>query len=319
MTGNVPTGQGRPQEVSHVGMSDGSPRPSRRLKRPQLGPWLVVPALIVLAVFVYRPLVRSFQLSFFGTDLLGLPSRFVGVENWIDFATDPDLLKTVGVSILIAVLAMVMAVAFALGAVLLLRNKIPGRGIFQVMFSLPFAYSAASASAVFYALFGPSVGLVNAMMASADIDVLPWLQKPGWAIFTVALTTAWYESGFAFLVLIAAVKAIPDEVVEAANLDGASGLSLVRWMLIPMMWPSLFFLIVTQTITGLQTFTQVYVMTRGGPQDATTTLVFQLYMTAFGSGTPDYGRASVIAIFLVLIVGAVTATQFYFSRRMNEA
>lgn len=293
--------------------------PAVRFHRPRTGPLLVIPALVVLAVFVYRPLFRSFQLSMYGTDLLGNPSRFVGGDNWIEFFTDPGLVRTVGVSIAIALLAMVMAVVLALAAALLLRNKIPGQGAFQVMFTLPFAYSAASASAVFYALFGPSVGLVNAMMVKAGIDVLPWLQEPGWAIFTVAMTTAWYESGFAFLVLIAAIKAVPAEVVEAASLDGVSGLSMVRWILIPMMWPSIFFLIITQTITGLQTFTQVYVMTRGGPQDATTTLVFDLYMTAFGSGTPDYGRASVIAIFLVAIVGAVTAAQFYFSRRMNEA
>ncbi|MFV0430105.1 MAG: carbohydrate ABC transporter permease [Arachnia sp.] len=316
MIGNVPTSKAMAASTRR----DGAARRGRKHSiHFDIGPWLVLPALLVLAVFVYRPLGRSLQLSFYGTDLLGQPSRFVGGENWADFVTSPDLLRTVGVSILIAVIAMVMAVSFALASALLLRSKIPGRGIFQVLFSLPFAYSAASASAVFYALFGPSVGLVNTMMAGLGLDMLPWLQKPGWAIFTVAMTTAWYESGFAFLVLIAAVKAIPDEVVEAAGLDGASSWALVRWVLIPMMWPSLFFLIVTQTITGLQTFTQVYVMTRGGPQNATTTLVFELYMTAFGSGTPDYGRASVVAIFLVAIVGAVTALQFQLSRRMNEA
>jgi sn-glycerol 3-phosphate transport system permease protein len=90
-------------------------------------------------------------------------------------------------------------------------------------------------------------------------------------------------------------------------------------MLIPLMRPSLFFLFVTQTIGGLQTFTQVYVLTRGGPSDSTTTLVYELYQLAFGNGTADFGRASVIAVFLVLVVAAVAALQFVFANRKNAA
>jgi sn-glycerol 3-phosphate transport system permease protein len=268
-------------------------------------------------VFVYRPLVRSVQLSLFGSDLLGNPSRFVGAEHWIEFFTQPSFQRSLWVSLLIAVMAMAMSVSVATVCALLLRNRILAGGLFQVVFSLPFAYSAASASAVFFGLFAPGIGAVNLVLERLGTSGPSWLQSPGWAIFTIALTTAWYESGFAFLVMIAAVKSLPDEVVEAAELDGASGWTLTRSMLIPMMWPSLFFLFVTQTIGGLQTFTQVYVMTRGGPQNSTYTLVYQLYSLAFGQGTADFGRASVIAVFLIVVVAAVTAIQFRVSRRMN--
>lgn len=289
-----------------------------RSRRAGLGPWLLLPAAVLLAVFVYRPLFRSLELSFFGSDILGNPSRFVGFDNWLDFLTTPTFLRTLGTSLLIAVLAMAMSIGVALLCTLLLRRWSPGHGLFRVVFSLPFAFSAASASAVFAQLFAPSVGVINLVAGSLGVSGPPWLQQPGWAIFSIAVTTAWYESGFAFLVLTAAMRNIPEEIVEAASLDGASGLRLARFILIPMMRPSLFFLFVTQTIAGLQTFTQVYVLTRGGPSDSTTTLVYQLYQLAFGQGVPDFGRASVIGILLILVVGAITAIQFKVARRGNE-
>ena len=288
--------------------------PTRKLRRG-LGPWLVVPALALLVVFVYRPLFRGVELSFFGSDLIGNPSRFVGIDNYVDFFTSGDFQRTLWVSLLIAILAMAMSVSIALVGALLLRRWIPGRGLFQIVLSLPFAYSAAAASAVFFGLFAPSIGAINLLLARVGVDGPPWLQEPGWAIFSIAVSTAWYEAGFAFLVLVAATKAVPEEVIEAAELDGASGFRLTASMLIPLMRPSLFFLIVTQTIGGLQTFTQVYVLTRGGPAESTTTIVYELYQLAFGNGTPDFGRASVIGTFLVLLVAGVTALQFAIARR----
>jgi len=289
----------------------------QRVRTAGVGPWLLLPAAVLLAVFVYRPLFRGVELSFFGSDLIGNPSRFVGLANWVEFFTTPDFQRTLWTSLLIAVLAMCMSVGVALSCVLLLRRWLPGRGFFQVVFSLPFAYSAASASAVFFGLFAPSVGGVNLLLDGIGIDGPPWLQQPAWAIFSIAATTAWYESGFAFLVLIAAIKNVPEELIEAAELDGASGGRLSWSILIPLMRPSLVFLLVTQTISGLQTFTQVYVLTRGGPSNTTTTLVFQLYQLAFGQGTPDFGRASVIGVFLVIVVGLVTLVQFRITHRKD--
>jgi len=212
---------------------------------------------------------------------------------------------------------MAMSVGISLLCVLLLRRWIPGRGLFQVVFSLPFAYSAASASAIFFGLFAPSVGAINILLANIGLAGVPWLEEPGWAIISIAVTTAWYESGFAFLVLVAAMRNIPEEVIEAAALDGASGLRLSWSVLIPLMRPSLFFLFVTQTIAGLQTFTQVYVLTRGGPSGSTTTLVYQLYQLAFGQGLPDFGRASVIGTFLVIVIAVVTVIQFKIANRKD--
>lgn len=291
--------------------SSGHPLARRRSRtRTRLGPWLVLPALILLLVFVYRPLFRSLQLSFFGSDLFGNPTRFVGLRNYISLLLSPDFQHSVLVSLGIALLLMAMSVVAALTATVLLRRWLPGAGMWCIIFSLPFAFSAAAASAVFAGLFAPSIGVLNEILANLGLSGPPWLEKPGWALVSISITTAWYEFGFAFLVLSAAIQAIPPEILEAAELDGTRGMRFVTSMLVPLMSPSLFFLMVTQTITGIQAFTQIQILTGGGPAGRTNTLVFQLYQFAFGQGTPDYGRASVVAIILVLLVAAITWLQF---------
>jgi sn-glycerol 3-phosphate transport system permease protein len=292
---------------------------SARSVRSGVGPWLVAPALVILAVFVYRPLAEGLRLSVYGSDLFGNPTKFVGLRNYVQILGDPGFQRVVVVSLVIALLSMTIAVGGAFLAVVLLRRWIPGHGIFQVIFSLPFAFSAASASAVFSGLLSPSVGIVNQLLSDFGIGPVPWLEQPAMAVVSISITTAWYEAGFAFLVLGAAIRTIPPEVLEAADLDGAGGFRLARSVLAPLMSPSLFFLVVTQTISGLQSFTQIQILTRGGPANATTTLVYDLYQYAFGQGTPDFGRASVVAIILVLIVALITWLQFRFINRRVTA
>jgi sn-glycerol 3-phosphate transport system permease protein len=290
--------------------SSTSSLPAAKWRRNGVGPWLVLPAAALLAVFVFRPLVRTLELSTYASDIIGNPTRFVGLDNYTSLFSDPDFLYTVAISVVIALLGMFLATFGALCAVLLLRRRLLGGGIFNVVFSLPFAYSAASASAVFAGLFAPSVGVLNIILGGLGVTGPHWLASPVAAVWAIAIATAWYEFGFAFLVLTAAVRDVPPEVIEAAQLDGAGGFRLAARILVPIMRPSILFLVVTQTIAGLQSFAQIQVLTRGGPAGATTNLVYRLYQLAFGNGTPDFGRASVIAITLILIVTAITALQF---------
>lgn len=285
-------------------------RRSRRRRGAGIGPWLALPAFVLLAIFVFRPLLRTVQLSAYDSDLVGNPTRWVGFGNYAQLIADPSFAQTVVVSIVIALLGMALATGGALVAVLLLRRRLAGGGFFAVIFSLPFAYSAASASAVFAGFFSPTVGVLNILLGSVGIDGPDWVNDPVAAVWAIAISTAWYEFGFAFLVLTAAVRSIDPEIVEAAQLDGSGSFHLAGRILIPMMRPSILFLTVAETIAGLQTFAQIQIITGGGPSGGTTNFVYRLYQLAFGNGTPDFGRASVIAIVLVLLVAAITASQF---------
>lgn len=291
------------------------PLHSRAKRRTGLGPWLIVPALALMVIFLYRPLVSTLGLSARGTDLIGNPTGFVGLENYQELVTDPASRTVLLTTLALTLGSTVLAIAGALAAALPLRRRIPGRGVFRILLSMPFAYSAATAATCFAGLFAPSVGTLNHVLSWFGVTGPDWLQSPPLAMLCVVVTTAWYEFGFAFLVLIAALQAIPGEVLEAAELDGASGWRLVRSVIIPLISPSLFFLAVTETINGLQLFTQVQVLTRGGPGNSTTTLVVELYQRAFGGGLPDYGRASAVATVLIALVLLVTGVQFLLLNR----
>lgn len=287
-----------------------SPKPNRRSGKNGVGPWLIVPALALLVIFLVWPLIQTVGLSGYTSDILGNPTRFVGLQNYAALLTDPEFLQTLGISVLIAVLGTALSIVPAIFASILLRSKLAGRGVFNVIFSLPFAYSAASASAIFAGLFAPSVGVLNVLLGDIGVNGPAWLSNPFAAIWAIAIATGWYGFGFSFLVLTAAVRDVQPEIIEAAQLDGTSAFRLATSVLIPVMRPSILFLTVTQTITGLQTFAQVQVLTRGGPGTSTTTFVYRLYQLAFGNGTPDFGRASVIGVVLVVIVAGITALQF---------
>lgn len=222
---------------------------------------MVLPCVGLLLVFAYWPLVRSVVLSMYDTDLLGEPSRFVGVAHYIDLVADPELRRALLATGTIAGLSVLLSVGGALAAALPLRraSRKP-RAVVSVLLSLPFAYSAAAASAVFAGLFAPAVGTLNQMLAHLGVTGPQWLQSPTSAVLSISIATAWYEFGFAFLVLLAALTQLDQEVIEAAALDGASGPRLAWSVIIPMLRPSLIFLLVTQTINSLQVFTQVQVL-----------------------------------------------------------
>ncbi|MFF4509256.1 carbohydrate ABC transporter permease [Streptomyces sp. NPDC001401] len=265
---------------------------------------------MLLLVFLYRPLAATVGLSFRGTGLLGNPTRFVGLDNYRELFTDPASRRVLLTTLVLSVLSTALATGGALAAALPLRRRIPGGPVFRTVFSVPFAYSAATAATCFAGMFAPSVGTLNQVLAWFGLPGPDWLQSPTLAVLCVAVTTAWYEFGFTFLVLLAALQGVPGEVLEAAELDGAGGVRLVRSIIVPLVSPSLFFLAVTQTVSGLQIFTQVQVLTKGGPSGSTTTLVYELYRRAFGAGLPDYGRSSAVAVVLVVLVALVTVTQF---------
>ncbi|WP_194236091.1 carbohydrate ABC transporter permease [Streptomyces acidicola] len=277
---------------------------------------MVLPCVGLLLVFAYWPVVRGVVLSLYGNDLLGDPTRFVGLDQYAELFTDPELRRALLTTVVIAGLSVLLSVGGALAAVLPLRRAARRpRAVVSVLLSMPFAYSAAASAAVFAGLFAPAVGTLNQVLAHLGVTGPEWLRSPEWAILSVSIATAWYEFGFAFLVLLAAMTQLDQHVIEAAALDGASGPRLARSVIIPMLRPSLIFLLVTQTISGLQVFTQVQVLTRGGPADATSTLVFELYQRAFGEALPHVGSASALAVVLLLLVLLITAIQFRVLRR----
>ena len=271
---------------------------------------LALPTVALLGLFVYWPLVRTLYLSVHGVNLFGQPIGFVGLRYYIEYFTDSAERSTLLTTLLFSVLSVGFTLVPALVLTLLLGGSGRGGAIARTVFSLPFAYSAGSASVLFAALYNPATGVLNQVLGVIGVGPVSWLGGTKLALVSVAAATAWWQLGFAVLVLTAAIRAVPEPVIEAARLDGAGRLRLVRSIILPLISPSVFFLLVTDSVSGVQTFTQIALLTRGGPSGSTTTLVYDFYQRAFGNGEADYGRASTIAIILVLLVIAITAFQF---------
>ena len=294
---------------------EGSGASGRRARgRSRTGRWegvgYLVPALVVFAAFFFVPLARSIYLSFQRSDLFGRPRGFVGGEHYARLFTDPGFGKTLLVTFGFTLLTVVPAMAIGLVLALLLQQRIRGVRFFRTAFALPFAFSVATAAVIFGVMLNPATGVVNGLLSYVGVSPVGWLTEPSTALLSVAATSVWMQVGYNLLVLSAGLGTVPDDVLEAARLDGASGLRLQRGIVLPLISPQLFFLAVTGTVQALQSFGQIHILTRGGPDRSTQTLVYSIYDVAFANNNSNFGAGSAQAVVLLVVVLAITAFQF---------
>jgi len=275
-----------------------------------LGLALLLPSLAVFVLFIFWPLVRTFKLSTTGQDLFGRADRSVGLDNFKSVLHDPEFTRVLAVTAGYVLLTVIPSIVLALVLALLLQHPLRGLRILRSAFAMPFAYSVAAASVVFAALFNPAIGIANYLVTRLGFAPVNWLTQPGTALISIAVTTVWMSLGYNMLVLLAGIGGVDEQLYEAAHLDGAGTLRIAWSITMPMITPTLFFLIVVDTITALQSFGQIHLLTKGGPTGHTTTLVYWIYHTAFANGASDYGTGSAQAIVLLVVVIAVTTIQF---------
>ncbi|MCR6670080.1 carbohydrate ABC transporter permease [Devosia ginsengisoli] len=275
----------------------------------------LLPCLIIFAAFVLYPLGRTFHLSFFSNDLLGRPVHFVGLEQYHRIVSDPYLVGVMGTTALFLAYTVLPGIIIGLGLALLLQPKIAAIGVFRALLATPFAFSVAAAAVVFNVFYRPGIGLFNGLLQQMGLPAIDWLTSPNYALGSVAVVSIWRYMGYTLIVCLAGLQSIPDELYEAARIDGASSWHRFRYITLPLMTPTLFFLLVVSTIHSLQTFGEIKLMTAGGPVNSTTTLVYSLYKSAFAYGSSDYGLASALGVVLLLVVTVITVIQFRFLQR----
>lgn len=277
--------------------------------------WIfLAPTLIGLGLFNLVPIVGSFVLAFFRWDIISDPV-FVGVDNFVDLATNPTVsvsfLNTIG----FVVVAVTLQLTVALVLAILVQSRMPAwlRTFFRSSLFFPLILSAASVSLIMAYLFNQEFGLVNQTLNLIGIADVGWLTTGLGAKVVVLLVYVWQNFGFTFLLFIGGLSAIPREVYEASSLDGAAGWTQFRMITLPLVSPTLLVASVMAIINALQIFDQPWVLTRGGPGDETRTAVMVIYESAFRQ--LDFGGASAIGIVLTLLIMLVTAIQFRLSRR----
>lgn len=288
--------------------------PPRRSRRPRRGayPWaylFLLPSLVAVVTFDYWPLARTFFLSTQTTDLFGLPAGFVGVENYVRMLDDPDFWRTLGTTILFMLGSVAGKLIVGLAIAVPLSARVRGTAVFRATVLVPMAVSVAVAGLAFRALMTPSTGLLDVISRTFGGDDVGWLTSTDVALVSVIIVDVWVALGFTVLLLLAALDAVDPDIYEASSLDGAGTLRSLASITLPLITPTLFFLVITQSVQSLREFTVINVLTGGGPADSTKTLVLDIYDAAFG-GTADYGAASARSIVLLLLILTLTAIQF---------
>lgn len=273
----------------------------------------LTPSLLLFAAFVFIPLAQSIYLSFFNTRATGAITTFAGLDHYLELLTSEAFRTGLLATALFALYTVPIGITLGLVLAVMLNQRLRGINVFRTMMSSTIAISAAVGALIWLLLLNPSLGLLNHILSLVGVRGPEWLIQPTTAIIAVSLTTIWLTLGTNIIVLLAGLQGVPEEVYEAARLDGARGLRMFTRITVPMVSPSLFFLLVVDTVAVLQAFTQIHLLTRGGPVDSTRVLVYSIYQDAFQNF--QFGYASAQAVILLLLVMTLTLIQFRFVER----
>jgi ABC-type sugar transport system permease subunit len=285
-------------------------RPSRARELRALGEALLflAPSLVIFIAFVFVPLARGVYLSLYFTNPLGNPTTFAGLDQYLDLFRSAAFRGTLAATFLFALYSVPTSIIVALLLAVLANQQLRGINVFRTMLSSTIAVSAAVGALIWLLLFNPSLGLLNFLLSLVNLPGPQWLTDPNRAILAVSITTLWLMLGFNIIVLLAGLQGIPEELYESARIDGAVGLNTFRHITVPLLSPSLFFLLVVDTITVSQAFTQIHLLTRGGPVDTTRTLVYAVYLDGFVNFQFGFAQTEAFVLFLVILV--LTLVQF---------
>jgi sn-glycerol 3-phosphate transport system permease protein len=278
---------------------------SRKTREALLGYGMLVPAGIIFAVFIFYPFFKNFELALYRTHPFNPDlSQYVGFEQFGDVLGSSQFLDSLWTTILFALMTVPTGIALGLGLAVLAHQKLKGIGIYRTIFSSTVATSVAVASVIFGTLFNPQVGLLPWLNLSPSP---PFLNNPDLALPAVALTTIWQNLGLSFILMSAGLQAIPDELLEAASVDGAAAWSRFRNVTLPLLSPTVFFASVVGGIIAFQTFGQIDLLTQGGPLRKTNVLTYFIYNEL--REQKNEGKAAVLAIALFGITMILTLIQ----------
>ncbi len=284
--------------------------PALRARETRTAYLLLAPSLFGVATFLVLPILVVVWLALRHWDLIS-PSTFVGLDNVATVVDDGRFGRSLLVTAVFVAIVIPAQTVLGLGAALVLNRGLRGASVFRVLFVLPWICAPLVLGVVWRWILAPTDGALNGLIGHR----VEWLASPELALPSVAAVTVWTQVGYVALFFVAGLRAIPPTVLEAARLDGAGPWQTFRRITLPLLRPTLFFVLVTGIISSFQTFDAVYALTpEGGPQGVTDVVAGRIYYEAFESRA--VGPASVMAVVLFLLLAAVTlAQQRWFARR----
>lgn len=292
-------------------------RQRKAIRSNLIGYSFILPNLIGYAIFVFIPVIFSFVLSFMKWDGSQAPMEFVGLKNFQQIFGDKIFVQSFFHTIQYALLTVLPTLVLALLLAVLLNNKLKGIAIFRTALYFPYIASIVAVGAVWNMLFQPDFGPINEFLKFIGISKPPrWVVDVKWAMVAISVVSVWKYMGYYMIVYLAALQGISGSLYEAAGMDGANGWQKLWYITVPMLTPTTFFVLIMLTIQCFKVFDLVYVMTGGGPGNATKTLVNYIYEKAFTSW--QLGPASAGAIILFAVVLVITLVQFAGEKKWSK-
>jgi len=282
----------------------------------------LAPAVLVFGLALFYPVFYSIRLSFFNWRLVEVYRKapeFVGIQNYIKIVQSPAFQTSLKVTAIFITVTLAAELIVGMGLALLAERKIKGLHMFRTIFLLPIMVAPVVVGVLWRFMFNPNYGLINYFLGLVGIDNVLWLSKPFPALTAVILTDIWQWTPFVFLMLLAGLQNVPDDVLEASIVDGASYVQRLRHVKLPMIKSIIGLTIVLRLIDGLRALVVMYVMTNGGPGRSTEVLSLHIYKKAFVSRR--LGEASTLAVFLIMILLIVSTLlfQFFSTERRTQA
>ncbi|MBM3258303.1 MAG: sugar ABC transporter permease [Candidatus Sericytochromatia bacterium] len=273
---------------------------------------LASPALFIIGVFSLLPTLASFLIGFTDWDLLGAP-KWVGLDNYTSLLADPVFPKVVANTLLFVVLYLVLDLVLALALALALNQKLRGLGFFRTAYFLPVVTSMVAVSIVWEWIFDPRGGALNEVLRWFGGEPVHWLSDPATALPALVVMSVWKSLGTNVVLFLAGLQALPGEVLESAEVDGATGWRRFWHVTLPLLGPTVLLVGILAGIRAFQTFDSVYIMTHGGPRRSTTVIVYWLFQNAFTYF--KLGKASALAYMLFAVLAGLTWVQWTLRKR----
>ena len=279
----------------------------------------LAPAVILVALFMFWPTVNVFRMSLYRMGGITNRKEFIGLQNFKTLMEDKNFLEAMQNTILIIVMVMIFTIVFAiLFAAILQRGKFKGKNFFRVIFYIPNILSIVVIGGIFGAIYDPSNGLLNTFLEAVHLDFLThkWMGEPKIVIYSIIFALVWQAIGYYMVMYMSGMSAIPEDLYEAASLDGSSEINTFFTVTLPLIWTNIRTTLTFYIITINLSFLFVQIMTDGGPNGKTEVFLNYMYKQAYGNGAYGYGMAIGVVVFifsfvLAAIVNKITDREVY--------
>ena len=290
------------------------PELTPRRREAFVGYLFILPTYVGFLIFILYPLVESMRISFQEFSLLR-GSTYIGLENYAQMFADGRLRIAYINTVIFTLFAVFFNAGIGLLLAVMLNRRLPVlmRNLYRSIFFFPVLIAHTYIAVIWRFLYQQDTGVINYYLGLFGVEPIPWLSNTHWAMAAIIILDVWKNTGFAMLVFLAGLQSIPNEYYEAAQLDGANERQLFFRITIPLLSPTIFFILVIFMIGALQVFDTIIVLTAGGPGDATRSVVLYVYEIAFRTFNMGYAAAVSMTLFAIILV--LTALQFWISRR----